>query len=470
MAAVHQSPYAGTWYPAGEGELRSIIEAAFERARARTGSYLLPDPIAFVTPHAALMYSGTVACSVYRCLQARRPRRIVLLGFSHRGGPAGVAIPEIGAYTTPLGETQLDCEAIRFLRAQPQFRAAHEEQICDHSVEIQLPLLQYSAPAAKLVPLYVGSMPLAEQHAAARALAQLADANTIFLASSDLTHFGRAFNYQPFPSDGRAPERLAELDGAVMEDAGSLDAELFLEGLRCSGATVCGRAPIALLLRTLSLLDGEEIFQETLDYQASGELTGDFQHSVSYGALGYFRAASFRLNRQEGAELFAVARIALAKYLLGEPAPAADAPPELQRRAGVFVSLRENGVLRGCVGMLSGETPLADAVARLVVSAATEDSRFAPVRPGFAGDLEIQISLLSPMKRVRSRDSYRLHEHGALLKSGPVRSLLLPQVSAGRSWTAAQFWEALAHKARLPATVYSDPRTRLYLFRAQIIP
>jgi MEMO1 family protein len=469
MTAVHQSPYAGAWYPAGEGELRSLIEAAFERARARTGEYLLPDPIAFVTPHAGLMYSGTVACSVYRHLQARRPQRIILLGFSHRGGPAGVAIPEIAAYTTPLGETQLDHEAIRFLLAHTQFRPADEDQICDHSVEIQLPLLQYAAPAAKLVPLYVGSMPASEYHAAARALAQLADAGTIFLASSDLTHFGRAFGYEPFPADGRAAEKLAELDGSVMDDAGSLDAELFLEGLRHSGATVCGRAPIALLLRTLKLLASEEIFQETLDYQPSGELTGDFQHSVSYGALGYFPASSFRLKPRESAELLAVTRIALAKYLLGEPASTPNAPPELQRRAGVFVTLRENGNLRGCVGMPGGETPLADAVSRLVVSAATEDSRFAPVMPGFAGDLEVEISLLSPMKRVRNRDSYRLHEHGALLESGAVRSLLLPQVSAGRSWTALQFWEALAHKAKLPATVYGEPRTRLYLFRAQVI-
>jgi AmmeMemoRadiSam system protein B/AmmeMemoRadiSam system protein A len=467
MAEMHSSPYAGSWYPAGVGELGQLIEAAMDSSRARTGPELLPGPIAFVVPHAGLMYSGAVACAAYRHIQARQSRRIVLLGFSHRGGPAGVAIPQVDAFSTPLGETRVDEEATAFLRSHPQFRMVEEERVCDHSVEIQLPLLQYTAPEAKLVPLYVGPMPIPEQHAAARVLTQLADAGTMFLASSDLTHFGRAFGYQPFPADGRAADELAELDHGVMQDAGSLDAELFLEGLRHSGATVCGRAPIALLLRTLEHMNGEEIFQETLDYQTSGEITGDFSHSVSYGALGYFPASSFTLRPEEADELLALARGALTGFLSGTSF--ADIESRILRRARLFVTLREGGNLRGCVGTPGASSPLAEAVPRMVVSAATEDPRFAPIEPGFTGSLDIEISLLTPMKRVRSRESYRVHEHGALLESGSCRSLLLPQVSLDRSWTADQFWEALAHKARLPDTVYDEPRTRLHLFRAQTI-
>jgi AmmeMemoRadiSam system protein B/AmmeMemoRadiSam system protein A len=467
MAEIHCSPYAGSWYPAGVGELRRLVEASLESSRARTGPELLPNPIAFVVPHAGLMYSGAVACAAYLYLQARRPRRVVLLGFSHRGGPAGVAIPQVDAFAAPLGETRMDDEAIGFLRSHPQFRLADEERVCDHSVEIQLPLLQFTAPDARLVPLYVGPMPVAEQHAAARVLAQLADSDTIFLASSDLTHFGRAFGYQPFPADSSAAEGLAELDRVVMEDAGSLDAELFLDGLRHSGATVCGRAPIALLLRTLAQMQSEEIFQETLDYQTSGEITGDFSHSVSYGALGYFPASSFTLTPEEAAELLALARGALTGFLSG--ASSANTQPRILRQVRLFVTLREGARLRGCVGTPGAACPLAEAVPRMVVSAATEDPRFAPIEPGYAGNLDIEVSLLTPMKRVRSRESYRLHEHGALLESGSCHSLLLPQVSLDRSWTADQFWEALAHKAHLPDTVYDEPRTSLHLFRAQVI-
>jgi AmmeMemoRadiSam system protein B/AmmeMemoRadiSam system protein A len=472
MADIHCSPYAGSWFPADERELRQLVEAALESSRARTGSWLLPNPIAFVVPHAGLMYSGTVACGAYRYLHARPPRRVVLLGFSHRGGPAGVAIPDVHRFATPLGETRVDDEAIAWLRSHPQFRTVEEQLVCDHSVEIQLPLLQYSAPNATLVPLYVGSMPDAEQHRAAQALAQLADAETVFLASSDLTHFGRSFGFQPFPADATAASNLAELDHAVMEDTGSLDPHLFLDGLKHSGTTVCGRAPIALLLRTLRMIDGEEIFQETLDYQTSGELTGSLEHSVSYGALGYFPASSFRLSPDAADELLGLARGALARFLVeGASAPrAADArQPLLMRRAGLFVTLLEGDRLQGCIGTIYGDEPLACAVPRLVVSAATEDPRFTPIGPDFDGDLEIEISILSPIKRVRSREQYRLHEHGALLESGDCRSLLLPQITRNRSWTAEHFWEVLAHKARLPATVYDESRTRLHLFRAHVI-
>jgi AmmeMemoRadiSam system protein B/AmmeMemoRadiSam system protein A len=472
MAGIHRSPYAGSWYPGDEGELRPLVEAALESSRRRTGSYLLPNPIAFVVPHAGLMYSGTVACAAYRYVQARQPRRVVLLGFSHHGGLGGVAIPDTEAFTTPLGDTRIDHEAVAFLRSHAQFRLIEEERVCDHSVEIQLPLLQVAAPEARLVPLYVGSMPVTEQYAAARALAELTDGETLFLASSDLTHFGRAFGYQPFPADRQAEARLAELDRIVMEDAGSLDAPMFLEGLQQSGATVCGRAPIALLLRTLGMLRTEEIFQSTLDYQTSGELTGDFTDSVSYGALGYFPASSFKLSPDDAEQLLATARGALVRFLhsgVWGAIAAGIGQPALMRRAGVFVTLREQGRLRGCVGTPVGGAPLAQTVQRMVLSAATEDSRFAPIEPGFGGKLDIDISLLSPMKRIRSRESYRLHEHGAILESGDCRSLLLPQVSLNRGWTANQFWDALARKAELPATVYDDPRTRLHVFRAQII-
>ena len=256
-----------------------------------------------------------------------------------------------------------------------------------------------------------------------------------------------------------------------MEDAGSLDAGLFLDGLRQSGATVCGRGPIALLLQTLGRLEGDEIFQETLDYQTSGELTADFGHSVSYGALGYFRAPSFRLAPNEAVELLTLARDTLARYLRdgtrAEKAPSVT--PSLMRRAGVFVTLREQGNLRGCIGTTAADAPLADGLVRMVLAAATEDPRFTPLEPGFTGDLEVEISLLFPMKRIRSRQQHRLHEHGAFFQYEECRSLLLPQVSLHRSWTADQFWSALAHKADLPVTVYDDARMRLHIFRAQVI-
>jgi MEMO1 family protein len=240
-------------------------------------------------------------------------------------------------------------------------------------VEIQLPWLQYAAPEARLLPVYVGRMTEAERKTAARALAELADEDTAWLASSDLIHFGREFGYEP-------AESVAELDRAATEDAGSLDAGLFLDGLEASGATVCGRAPIALRLDILREWERVEIFQEVLDYRTSGEITGDCGHSVSYGALGYFPATSFELAAADGACLMQRARAALAR-LGGGPAEAAEVTPALARCAGAFVTLRQGGALRGCVGSAGGTGTLAQAVAEKVISAAVNDPRFPPLSP-----------------------------------------------------------------------------------------
>ena len=106
----------------------------------------------------------------------------------------------------------------------------------------------------------------------------------------------------------------------------------------------------------------------------------------------------------------------------------------------------------------------------MALSAALEDPRFPPLVPGASeAGISVDISVLSPLKRIRNRDGFRLHEHGVLLECGRHRALLLPQVSRDRGWSAGRFWDALAHKAGCGDAVYDDPATRLHVFRAQVI-
>jgi uncharacterized protein (TIGR00296 family) len=104
----------------------------------------------------------------------------------------------------------------------------------------------------------------------------------------------------------------------------------------------------------------------------------------------------------------------------------------------------------------------------MTLAAALEDSRFAPLRPEETG-IEIEISVLSPMKRLAGAGGFRIGRDGAYLRAGGLSGLLLPQVAEGRDWTAKDFLGALARKARLSPDVYRDPQSRLYVFRAQII-
>lgn len=470
-AGSHVSPFSGSWYPGEPSALRDLLDRLFDESAARTGPCLIPRGVGFVVPHAGLVYSGSTAAAVYRSLAVRPPKRVFLLGFSHSGGRGGVWIPEVASYRTPLGETRVDRRIAEELARQPGFGSLPEEQLCDHSIEIQLPLLRRAAPEALVVPLYVHGLDARAREAAASVLANLAGPDSVFLASTDLTHYGQAFHYQPFPADSSTGFRLRELDEGFIEAAGTLADEFFLSTLRARSATVCGYEPVSLLLATLSRMAGTgEIFQEQLDYRASGEMTGDWQHSVSYAALGYFPADAFHLEEAGAKSLLESARKTLEHYFAtGERKPQlAAGGGALDRRAGAFVTLRKNGELRGCVGRAVSETPLRRGVPEMALAAALDDSRFEPVERA-EGGLEVEVSVLSPLKRVTGAGAVRVPPHGVLLRAEMGHGLLLPQVATERGWNAEQFLEALTKKSGVTKDVYRDPSSRLFVFQAQVI-
>jgi len=467
MAAAHVSPYGGLWYPRQERRLSALLDEVFDESGRRTGPHLLPGALAMIVPHAAPQYSGTVAAAAYRHLQAGRAARVFILGFSHAGMRRGVAIPNVARYRTPLGDVAVDLAAAHELCRAAPFRLVDESEACDHSVEIQLPYLQKATPGARVIPLYVGRLEDEGRTAAAEALARLRRPGDVLLASSDLTHYGASFSYVPFPADSRTPFRLRELDRSVLSAASSLDCGLFFEMLRKSGATACGDQPISLLLRTLALMEGEEIFQQELDYQTSGEITGDYTESVSYAAAGFFRRSSFDLEEPEARALLRSAQATLDHLRLTgqrEPIPPPDLP-DLARRAPLFVTLHHGDAVTGCLGRAFHCLPLAEAVPELTLSAALDDPRSlaGPIPP----DTEIEISLLTPMKLVRGAEALRIGRDGGYLECGPRRGILLPQV-ARPGWTAERFVELLYRKAGFEGHP-SGAAGRLSLFQAQVL-
>ena len=423
--------------------------------------FLFPDARGFVVPHAGPAYSGTVAAAVYRAIERQRPERVVVLAFPHHGGLRGVAAPDVRAIATPFGEVEIDA-------AFGGFPVAPESSVCDHSFEIQLPFLQKAAPSARVTPLYVGRMDSAERAAAASALASLWKPGMVFLASSDFTHYGRDFGFTPFPP-ARAAECLRDLDFACAEAAGSLNSGQFLDELAETGATVCGADPIALLLDALRALD-PDIYQVTLDYQTSGEITGDFHHSVSYAALGYYPRSSFELGEAEQTALLDCATETIGRLRrTGErrPCPAAGDSPTLDAFRGAFVSLHRGDELLGCIGCCEGRAPLREEVAGLALSAALDDPRFHPAASS-AGPIDIEISVLTPFRRIWRAEDVQIGTHGLYIRLGGRAGLLLPQVATERGWTSEEFLEALARKAMLRPDAWRDSKVRLYAFGAQV--
>ena len=464
MIPVHRSPYAGEWYPAEASELERLLEDAFEHSRQRTGPFLFPNGLGFIVPHAGPKYSGTVAAAAYRAMEQQKPERVVVLAFPHRGGLRGVAAPDVDVVATPLGEVEVERE---FSAAFP---AMEEERVCDHSFEIQLPFLQEAVPGARVTPLYVGTMDAGQRAAAADRLAAAWRPAVVFVASSDFTHYGRNFGHVPFPHDSAVKERLRGLDFEYIEAAGSLDSGLFLKTLSEHGATVCGTEPIALLIEVMRRLGGEEIYQTTLDYQTSGEITGDFRHSVSYAALGYYPRASFDLDQADREALLTSAGETLARLRetgVRQALAARNGSAALTARRGVFASLHRGTELLGCVGNVLGRRPLSEEAAELALSAALDDPRFRPAAEA-QGPIDIEISVLTPLRRRVGREGFCPGRHGAFLKLGDRAGLLLPQVATEYGWNAEEFLRALARKSGLRPKALEDPKARLYHFGAQV--
>jgi hypothetical protein len=464
MQTVHTSPFSGAWYPDQPSALASLLDEAFERSLERTGQFLFPNGLGYVAPHAGPQYSGTVAAAVYRSLEQQKPERIVVLAFPHHGGLQGMAVPDVETIATPLGEVPIDREFVA------GFASIAENQVCDHSFEIQLPFLQRAVPHARVTPVYVGPTDARERRAAAERLAAAWQPGVVFLASSDFTHYGRGFGYVPFPADSAVAFHLRELDFACAEAAGSLDSSLFLETIEKRGATVCGTGPISLLLDVMDLLGGDEIYQATLDYQTSGDLTGDYRHSVSYAALGYFRRAAFDLDAPDCEALLDSAADTLRRLRqtgVREAVPASGGSVALQARRGCFVSLHQGDELLGCLGNCQGRKPLGQEAADLALAAALEDPRFQPAAT-LPGPIDIEISVLTPFRRIRGIGQFRLGRHGAYLKMGGRSGILLPQVAANHEWTPEKFWQALARKSMLGPHAWRDPQARLSVFEAQV--
>jgi len=462
MMATHKSPFSGTWYPDDGAALESLLAERFAESERRTGAFLLNGGVGYVVPHAGPAYSGTVAAAVYRSLQQQQPERIVLLAFPHRGGLSGLAVPDVDRIATALGEVALDPDFGGF----PRVPEAH---VCDHSFEIQLPFLQKSAPEARIAALYVGRMDTAARREAAGRIAAAWRPGTVYLASSDFTHYGRSFGHLPFPTDDDVAGRLRELDFACFDAAGSLDSTFFLETIDARNANACGTGPIALLLDVLRARGAGDIYQSVLDYQTSGEIVGDYHHSVSYAALGYFPRSAFDLEESDCAALLdAVAATLHRLRETGERNPVVAAgSPALGTPRGAFVTLHHGEELLGCVGNRVGTRPLREEIGELALSSALDDPRFRPAA-GQRGPIDIEISVLTPFRRIRDTADFEAGRHGAMLRLGRNSGLLLPQVAAEHGWSSAQFWRALARKSMLLPHAWSDPHASIEIFEAQI--
>ena len=461
---VLRSEIAGSWYSAQPAALQAELAGYIAAAQPAP----LTNICALVLPHAGYQYSGGVAAHGSKLLQGKTFSRVIVMGPSHRVYlQNGIAVP--GDFThlaTPLGEIPLDTEALAQLRRQPFVNTAafgHGE----HSVEIELPLLQLALGEFKLVPIIVGQLDEPTMRQIAGVLRSLVDEKTLVVVSSDFTHYGPNYGYMPFRTNVEA--NLRKLDMGAYETIAAKDLDAFRGYCEKTGATICGHDPIGLLLAMLP----KKAEVQLVKYDTSGRITGDFANSVSYlciAATGVWERsqpatiAEKKTEPLSDADKKALLRLARGmiehKLKTGRRATPEDLgitiTPAMKQVFGAFVTLHENGDLRGCIGEIFPRRPLFEAVMDQALNSAFDDPRFSPVVAAEVPKLHVEISALTPPVPVNSWRDIVIGKHGMVLSKQGRSAVFLPQVAPEEGWDIATTLTHLSMKAGLPADAWKE--------------
>lgn len=279
MAKIRRPTQAGAFYEADAEALRAQIANCFLH---RLGPGKLPKVnekgqraiIGLVCPHAGYMYSGPVAANAYYELAADgKPDTVLILGPNHTGYGSGIAVMNDGFWRTPLGDVEIDGEAadeiVREARIVDVDETAHR---FEHSIEVQLPFLQYLyGNDFRFVPVCFQMQDLASAEEVGNALVEVMNArNAVVIASSDMTH------YEP-------QKTAAAKDLNALKAVEDMDAKRFYSIIEAQNVTACGYGPIAAIVTAAKGLMAKQA--KLLRYQTSGDITGDHSSVVGYAAV-----------------------------------------------------------------------------------------------------------------------------------------------------------------------------------------
>jgi AmmeMemoRadiSam system protein B/AmmeMemoRadiSam system protein A len=432
----------------------------------------LPTPVAIVSPHAGYVYSGHVAGHNYALLRGRTLERVVVISPSHVESFQGASVYDGGGYATPLGVIPVDVDfAKRLAESSPRISMSgnghdhQQRQRGEHALEVQLPFLQRVLTDFRLVPIVMGEQSYETCRALGVALANMIDGpGTIIVASSDLSHF-------------HGYDEAVRLDSKVCGAVERWDYYSLSRNFSTRTWEACGGGPIVAAMIAAERLGANKAI--VLDYANSGDVpVGDRDRVVGYMSAAFVRdpdapdfdvAIDLQLSAKEKKRLLQMARQSVEGAVTkGKVVDVQGDSGVLDDDLGAFVTLKINGQLRGCIGYVVPMKPLCETVRDVAAFAAVRDRRFEPVSVEELDELEYEISVLSPIRRVTDVDKIVVGKHGLLIKNGDREGLLLPQVAAERGWDTETFLAHTCRKAGLPEAAWKDVPTDIFAFTAVV--
>jgi len=278
---VRHPSRAGEFYAGTAESLKAQIEECFTHKLGpgkipHVAEKSLQSLVGFLSPHAGYMFSGHVAAHGYYTLALDgKPEVITIFGPNHTGQGSGISIMNEGVWRTPLGDVKIDTEtASKIMHESGVIDLDDSAHTFEHSIEVQLPFLQYLYGATfKFVPICFMMQDLSSSREVGQATATaLHGKNALIIASSDMTHY--------------EPQKIAEKkDKLALEAVEKMDEEQFYSTVEDHGITACGYGPIIALITAAKILGAKSA--KLLNYATSGNITGDFSAVVGYASVAF---------------------------------------------------------------------------------------------------------------------------------------------------------------------------------------
>ena len=478
---VRQPAVAGGFYPGDAGKLRNAIKEFLRDARP----VAVQQPVAIVVPHAGWAYAGQVIADAFKSVEGQKYDVVVILGTNHTTADfRGISVYPRGAFRTPLGNAAVDEDVAKALLAEDKnCNTRQDVHAREHSIEVQVPFVQYLFPSAKIVPVVVGEPDVEQCTRFGAALAKvLRGRRALIVASSDLSHYP---TYRDAVStDRQTLEAIVQLDPRELH---SRIEDLMSNGTRELGTCACGEGAIMSAMTAAKALGaGRAVF---VSYTNSGNSLGWERPRSEPGVVGYgavvfgtgpaqnnlqalnqpaVAAPSERLTAADKKTLLAIARKAIDRYLATDTLLLVrNVSPTLQRAQGAFVTLKKEGELRGCIGHMISELPLAQTVGTVALLAAFNDTRFSKVTASEVPGLEIEISVLTPMKPLSRIEDIVIGRDGVLMQKGDRSAVFLPQVAPEQGWGRTEMLQNLCLKAGLPQDSWKSG-AKFFVFQAEV--
>ena len=473
---------AGQFYAASRQELTNDVAQCYKKGEGLlAASRVVVDSKekvqAVVVPHAGYVFSGGVAASAFAAIPKDATyKHIFLLGPSHHVAFDGASVCDaFDAYATPLGEVPVDTALCKQLIADNRVfiykPSAHDRE---HCLEVQLPFLQYRwKELPPIVPIIIGTQEYAKLKEIAAALKPYFNADNLFVISSDFSHYP-------------AYEDALKVDGNSGKALSTGRLDKFLEALQENASlrinnlytSACGQSAIAVMLMMMSNDSTTHIHH--IAYLNSGDSPyGGKDEVVGYHSFCVVRDIESSkedtkpseqhendslLTAEDKQQLHNVAWNAISpesRHLKVTPTKI------FERKLGVFVTLTEHGRLRGCIGHFGEDVALGELTKEMAHAAAFEDPRFTPLQEDELDDVQIEISVLTPLKRIHSIDEFQYGKQGIYMRKGWRSGTFLPQVADEVNWTKEEF---LGHCAQDKAGIGWDgwKTAELYTYEAII--